>query len=1299
MRSRISIVGVLALAVTSIVAVGSLRSADDAYQASAGQILDATGVRGGLIVHIGSGDGKLTAALRASDSYLVHGLDTDARNVAQARQYIRSLGLYGKVAVEQSEGGSLPYVDNMVNLLVSEDLGAVPMDEVIRILVPDGVAYVKRDGQWQKTVKPRPAEIDEWTHYLHDASNNAVAHDSVIGPPRHLQWVGSPKWARHHDHMASMSALVSTGGRIFYIFDEGPTASIELPPKWTLIARDAFNGTILWKRSMGKWQVHLWPLKSGPAQLPRRLVAVGDTVYVTLALDAPLTALDAATGETIRTYDGSQATREVICSDGVLLLLVDESAEKGGWSTAGYASLQEIKTRAREWAWDGPGRSILAVQADTGQVLWRKQTPVVPLTLGADGQRVYFHDGEKLVCLDRKSGGQLWASEPLARWETIRTYFAPTLVAYKDVVLFTGGKDFVPHRGSMDTMTALSAQTGKTLWTAEHPQSGYQSPEDILVAGGLVWSGATTNGAYSGVFTGRDPLTGEVKNEFGPDVDTHWFHHRCYRAKATDKYLLTSRTGIEFLDVKANHWICHHWVRGGCLYGIMPCNGLIYAPAHSCACYMEAKQLGLNALAPQSPTRQVPTDVSDDDRLERGPAHGEPVAGASATAGEAEWPTYRHDPARSGVTKGSVPTELKRTWENELGGKLTSVVIADGRLFVASVDTHAVHALDAGSGKTLWSYTAGGRVDSPPTIYQGRVLFGSADGWVYCLRASDGELMWRFRAAPVDRKLMAFEQVESVWPVHGSVLVQDDVVYCVAGRSMFLDGGLRLLRLDPKTGGKLSETILDDRDPESGNNLQMYVTGLNMTVALPDVLSSDGQNVYMRSMPFDLQGVRRRIAYLDVKQQAGDDAHLFSPTGFLDGSWWHRSYWLWGRSMASGAGGYYLAGRVAPAGRILAVDESTVYGFGRKPQYYKWTTPLEYHLFATSKELPAVRTPTRRGGGSCVRVAISESLNPANKPLAVEAWVRAAKAGGVVLARGGPSHGYALLVSDGKPQFVIRADGEMSSVRADEDVIGKWVHLAGVLTTGKKLQLYVNGKLAASAEAVGLIPSDPAQALEIGADDAGAVGEYRSPFGLAGVIDEVRLYHGALSGAEIQRHYSTPADSSAGEATLVLHHTFDKGEATDLSGNKNDGTVEDAEPVPGKFGGALRFKGWKRSGQRTLPYVVEHQWSHDLPLQVRAMVLADRTLFIAGPPDVLDEEQAQQRLGEPEIQAKLAEQRAVLEGKKGALLWAVSTSDGERVAEYNLESLPQWDGMAAAGGRLYLSTTDGKVLCFAGAQT
>ena len=1107
-KVRVATFGVLLACLLCVVpGRGELR-AGPAEVARAREILDATGVRGGLVVHVGSGDGQLTAALRASERYLVHGLDAEAKNVAAARRAIRSQGLYGKVSVDRLSGDRLPYADNLVDLLVSEDLGKVSRDEVMRVLSPKGVAYVKADGKWAKSVKPWPAEIDEWTHYLHDSTGNAVAHDSVVGPPRHLQWVGSPRWSRHHDHMSSTSALVSAGGRLFYIFDEGPRASIQLPPDWKLIARDAFNGVILWKRSIPQWHTHLWPLKSGPAQLPRRLVAVGDRVYVTLGIRAPLVALDAATGETVRTYPGSQATEEAIVSGDTLLLLVDRSPKP----RAAVSDVAEVKRRGRQTPWDGRERTVLAARASSGEVLWEKTQRVVPLTLTAGGDRVLFHDGEKVVCLNAKDGEERWTSAPLSRRASILTNFGPTLVLYEDVVLFSGGSVEAWERGGgPNTMTALSAADGKVLWTAPHPPSGYKSPEDILVAGGLVWTGETTVGQYKGVFTGRDPRTGEVKKEFAPDVKTHWFHHRCYRAKATDRFLLVSRTGVEFLDIQEEHWIPHHWVRGACLYGIMPSNGMLYAPAHPCACYIEAKQYGFSALAPASPSRLPPREVSDEGRLERGPAYDETVA-ASATRSGSDWPTYRHDPSRSGFTKVAVPGDLKREWQSPVGGKLSSVVVAEGKLFVASVDTHEVHALEANSGRKLWSYTAGGRVDSPPTVHEGRVLFGSADGRVYCLRADDGRLIWRFRAAPVDRRLVSFEQVESVWPVHGSVLVQDGVVYCVAGRSMFLDGGLRFLRLDPKSGRKLSESVLDDRDPESKENLQVHVTGLNMTVALPDVLSSDGRNVYMRSMPFDLEGVRRRLAYTNVNDQKGEDAHLFCPTGFLDDAWWHRSYWIYGRSMASGAGGYYRAGRVAPAGRLLVVNDSTVYGYGRKPQYYRWTTTMAYRLFSTSREPELVRRQTA-------------------------AQERQARRGN-------------RRQQQDRPRNNRRANRERQQRR-------------------------------------GGASSDPATGFAV-------------------------------------------------------------------------------------------------------------EWTRDVPLQARAMVLADRTLFIAGLPDLLDEEAAFRSLNDAAIRAKIAEQVAALKGEKGALLLAVSASDGKPLADYRLDSLPVWDGMVAANGRLYIATGDGNVSCFAG---
>ena len=220
-----------------LVLSGAALAADSQAQL-ASQIVEAAGLQGGLVVHVGCGDGKLAAALRRGDAYLVHGLDRDTENVQAAREHIQSVGQYGKVSVDRLSGNRLPYIDNLVNLIVASGDCRVAKEEMLRVLAPNGMAvFLNRQSEIEDgtLVKPRPQEIDDWTHYLYDPSNNAVSQDKVIGPLRNMQWMGSPRWSRHHDHMSSLSSLVSSNGRLFYIFDEGSTASIVLPSDWQLI--------------------------------------------------------------------------------------------------------------------------------------------------------------------------------------------------------------------------------------------------------------------------------------------------------------------------------------------------------------------------------------------------------------------------------------------------------------------------------------------------------------------------------------------------------------------------------------------------------------------------------------------------------------------------------------------------------------------------------------------------------------------------------------------------------------------------------------------------------------------------------------------------------------------------------------------------------------------------------------------------------------------------------------------------------------------------------------------------------
>ena len=72
--------------------------------------------------------------------------------------------------------------------------------------------------------------------------------------------------------------------------------------------------------------------------------------------------------------------------------------------------------------------------------------------------------------------------------------------------------------GGDNTMVALSAKDGRTLWKAPHPQSGYKSPEDLFVIGDRVWTTTTTFGTLDGTTTGHDLKTGRASPTHRQDL-------------------------------------------------------------------------------------------------------------------------------------------------------------------------------------------------------------------------------------------------------------------------------------------------------------------------------------------------------------------------------------------------------------------------------------------------------------------------------------------------------------------------------------------------------------------------------------------------------------------------------------------------------------------------------------------------------------------------------------------------------------------------------------------------------------
>ena len=911
-------------------------------------ILDQTGVAGGLVVHVGcSGSDVLEriAALHRGNAYVVHVLDTSTERVAQARQFIHEKGLEGAITAECFDGQHLPYVDNLVNLLVADSLGRIPKQEVMRVLVPRGVAWIGG----KSITKPWPESIDEWTHFLHDADGNAVANDREVDSPRGIQWTAGPAHTRYHDALASLSAMTSSHGRLFYIFDEGPTSLVHRAPAWKLIARDAFNGTVLWKRAIPTWVTHLYYFRTGPLQVTRRLVSIAETVYATLGLDAPVSKLDAATGRTLMKFKGSEHTEELICHNGVLLTAIgdptifDDEAPK----VYGYWQLTVNRRPTVD-------KTIVAYDATSGDVLWRiggeNLRYLVPLSLCACGDRVLYLDNENLHCVDLKTGRPLWKTAFPTKGLFLRGY-APTVVAVDDAVLCL----------TWDRLGSFSLQDGHKLWQNKGA-AGFASPGDLFVIDGLAWTVPLTSAIWNGnrvdrngriktgipiprsdflgdggrELWGIDIHSGEVRRKLPRSLLPGGHHHRCYRNKATCQYLICGRRGLEFVDLAGDHNVNNWWVRGICQYGIMPANGLVYVPPDPCHCFDLIKVNGFLALAH--------TSSSDSARgrgplgLQEGPAYGTPLTAEQATAltpttraaaddttvwnppaypGVAtDWPTYRGNISRSGSTRSHVPTDLKQLWRAELGGPLTAPVKAGNRLFLCDTKREVVLCLDSQTGTTRWRFAASGRVNSPPTIQAGYCIFGCGDGSVYCLTASEGTLVWRFRASPIDRRTIVDNRLESVWPVDGSVLVQNRTVYFAAGRSSYLDGGIHLFALDLASGRQLNDAVVQSTPVYPG---KQEAGGEG---ALPDVLISDGTYMNMRQVLFDNK--LHQVEHRRIRT-------IIATTGLLEASWFHRQNWCLGskrvidpRRHAAGIPSQMRSGPT-PMGKLISFDDRRAY--------------------------------------------------------------------------------------------------------------------------------------------------------------------------------------------------------------------------------------------------------------------------------------------------------------------------------------------------------------------------------------
>lgn len=192
------------------------------------------------------------------------------------------------------------------------------------------------------------------------------------------------------------------------------------------------------------------------------------------------------------------------------------------------------------------------------------------------------------------------------------------------------------------------------------------------------------------------------------------------------------------------------------------------------------------------------------------------VCGLTGRVRAGDWPQFRHDIGRTAASPHGLPDNLKLRWTRKLPAPRPAFpfehrlaydasyepVVLGGTMFVPSMVTDSVMALDVESGKDRWIFFAEGPVRFAPVAWKDRVYFVSDDGHLYCLNAGDGTLRWKFRGLPKgrqDRKVIGHGRLISLFPARGGPVLADGVVYFAAG--LWPTEGVFVHAVDAETGG------------------------------------------------------------------------------------------------------------------------------------------------------------------------------------------------------------------------------------------------------------------------------------------------------------------------------------------------------------------------------------------------------------------------------------------------------------------------------------------------------------------
>ncbi|MFZ5833643.1 MAG: PQQ-binding-like beta-propeller repeat protein [Planctomycetota bacterium] len=782
---------------TSLLCGAILVGSSGGFSAAAGSaVAEGIGLQRGVVAVLGMPQGREKQKLGelSRDTELVFYFQSpEADDVAAVRGLAEQAGLLGtRIFADQGNLSRIHLADNLTDavLVASSAEGDVSRDEILRVLRPEGLAFV--GGKWW--TKPQPEGTDCWSHPYHGPDNNPQSIDQLALAPYLTQFLAEPMFVP----MPEVS--VAAGGRVFRAFGHIAHKANQNAMLNKLICANAFNGTVLWQRDLsGRFMIHRNTMIATPDML-----LMGD--------DESCKLIDAATGE-VRDeiiVPDAPVWKWMALVDGVLYALVggsevpiDEQPSKlaglghwpwGMWQGHEYA---DPKTNF------GFGRTLVAIDLATKKRLWTRQAEdyLDGRSLCMHGKRIFaYSPGKFLACVDASSGDTVWrTSDPdlLAAigqegraQHPVTGYATTTYAKCNEKYIFFAG----PQRSQL---VVVRTDDGSLAWHREPGNYQLVLQEDAFFAVGPGNTG------------GKVAYTGEVLADLPQ-------RRACTRATGSLDSIFYRTPGgtvrVETATGAARHIAP---MRPPCQDGVIISDGHLFWGPWMCGCQLSL--YGHICLAPAGDFNFHP--AADDSRIDLAPNAQEvkPLEIAND-----DWTEYCGDNARSSTTNAAIPKRVEQRWTYRLPSEAfpTAPVTAGGLVFFGD-RRGAVYAIDAADGSLRWTFYTSGPVYFPPAVADGRLFVGSADGRVYALEAVSGRRLWTFQAAPAERWIPIYGKLISTWPVSGGVVVQDGAVYAAAGIAHYdgtyvyaLDAATGKVRWSNDTAGSTSEVV------ESGASLQ-----------------------------------------------------------------------------------------------------------------------------------------------------------------------------------------------------------------------------------------------------------------------------------------------------------------------------------------------------------------------------------------------------------------------------------------------------------------------------------------------